>query len=197
MYEAGSSSGTTTSVSDTFKQSYSIAVETSGGRFGNGGGGGLSFTYSRSETSDQSLEIKKSRNTKLMVPGPSVDGIDHDRDLIYVWLNPQINLALTSTSAAWTFAGTGTAVIKRLYAGCLKTPSCTQDAKHPTCIPQNERDDLKQYGITEQDFPDILQRDVLATGVAPDPKRFKPLNFTFGYEPPFSPTDPVPTTTYT
>jgi hypothetical protein len=197
VYEAGSTAGTTTGVSNTFKQSYSIAADSGAGLLGNGGGAGLSFTYARSVTNDQSLEIKKSTNSKITVPGPSVDGIDHDRDLIYLWLNPQINLALTSSSAVWTFAGSDTAEIQYVRVGWLKNPSCSQDAQHPTCMPDDVRQKLKHFGITDADFLDIMQRDVLANGSTTlDAKRFRPLNFTFPYEPPYSQNDPVPTTTF-
>jgi hypothetical protein len=196
-YAAGSSAGTTTSVSDTFKQSYSIAADSGAGLIGNGGGAGLSFSYSRSVTNDQSIDVKKTTGTTITVPGPPVDGVDHNRDYIYVWLNPLMNLAVTSSSAVWTFAGTDVATIQRLSAGWLVNPSCRQDNDHPSCMPDNVRDDLKQFNVTEADFPDILQRDVLANGGALDPTRFQSLNFTFPYDPPFSPTDPVPTITYT
>jgi hypothetical protein len=114
--------------------------------------------------------------------------------LIYLLLNPQIDLALTSSSAVWTFVGADTAEIVYVYPGWLRNPSCHKDDTHPTCMPDNVRDKLKQFGVTEKDFPDILRNDVLANGQSPlDSKRFQPLNFTFPYEPPYSPTDPVPT----
>ena len=158
----------------------------------------MSFSYFRSVTDDQSIDVKKSTNKKITVPGPSVDGIDHDRDLIYLWLNPQINLSLTSSSAVWGFTGADTAEIIYVYPGWLRNPSCHKDATHPNCMPDDVRAKLKQYLVTEQDFPDILRYDVLANGSSVlDAKRFQSLNFTFPYEPPYSSTDPVPTVTIT
>jgi hypothetical protein len=97
--------------------------------------------------------------------------------------------------------GTGSAVVQYVYAG---------DLKNPSRMPPGVMQTLAHYGITAQDFPDILKRDPFAAPVrpirpvpatphaaaappAPDPARFKPLNLTFPYEPPYSATDPVPT----
>jgi hypothetical protein len=44
-------------------------------------------------------------NDKITVPGPLVNGINYDLDLIYLWLYPQVDLSLTSSSGVWTFAG--------------------------------------------------------------------------------------------
>ena len=196
-YGSGSTTGSTTSVSNSFKQAYSIAADTGAGFIGNGGGVGLSFTYGVNASDGEALDIKKSSNTTITRPGPSVDGIDHDRDTIYLWLNPVVSLSLNSSSAVWTFNGSGTADIQYVYVGWLRNPSCSQDATHPECMPDNMRSKLKAYGINEADFPDILAHDAFASGpTTPDPARYQALNFTFPYEPPFSATDPVPTTTF-
>jgi hypothetical protein len=197
VYQDASTAGTTTSVSSTFKQTYSVTADAGAGFIG-GGGAGLTFAYSRSVTDDQSLDIKKTRDTRITVPGPSVDGIDHDRDYIYLWLNPQINLALGPSSGVWTFTGEGIAEIQYVRLGWLRTPSCSQDATHPTCMPDNVRNTLRRFGVTEDDFPDIAQYDVFYNGsYVLDQNRFKSLNFTFPYEPPYSANDPVPTTEVT
>jgi hypothetical protein len=98
-YAAGSTTGTTTSSSQSFKQGYSISAEADGGFFGNTGGGGLSFEYSKSDTNDQSVDIKKSVGSKISYDGPGHDGVDHDYDAIYVWLNPTVDVGLTASSA--------------------------------------------------------------------------------------------------
>jgi hypothetical protein len=194
-YAAGSTAGTTTSVSNTFKQNYSVTADTGIGLIGSGVGGSLSFSYARSTTSDHSIELKKTTNSSIGLQGPRVDGIDHNRDLIYLWLNPQATIALTPSSAVWTFVGTPVPIIQFVEAGWLKDPSCTYDAQtHPTCMPDADRRTLRDYGVTEVDFPDILRHDVLATVPSTlDPKRFKSLNTTFPYEP----ADEVPTFSFT
>jgi hypothetical protein len=196
VYGASSTTGTTTSSSNSFKQNYSVSVNAGGGFLGSVQGG-LSFSYGRSTTDSQSLEIKKSGNTTIRADGPSQDGINHDHDLIYLWLNPKILLSMTSSSAAWTFTGTDTAEIQYVYVGWLKDPS-----KMPPGVTQA----LSRHGITaDKDFADILRRDPFAGGrrvplpVVPqplDPARFQSVHTTFPYEPPYSATDPVPTYTF-
>ena len=48
----------------------------------NGGEGTASYSYERSTTDTQSLELKNTSATKLTVPGPPMDGISHHRDVI-------------------------------------------------------------------------------------------------------------------
>jgi hypothetical protein len=55
VYEAGSTAGTSTSVSNTFKQSYSVSSDTGGGVIGSVAAG-LAFNYSKSVTDDQSID---------------------------------------------------------------------------------------------------------------------------------------------
>jgi hypothetical protein len=102
-YSAGSTTGVTTSASQSFKAANALSFEGEGGFLGSGGGGGLSFEFSRSVTDTQALEIKKSVTSTIGPwPGPSQDGINHDEDVIYLALKPTINLALSSSSAAWS-----------------------------------------------------------------------------------------------
>lgn len=183
-YGSGSTTGTTTSASSSFKQSYSITATAGGGVLGSVQVG-LGFSYGRNSTDTSSLDVKKSTSTTIQDSGPSSDGIDHDHDLIYLWLNPKIDVALTSRSAAWSFTGTDTADIQYVYVGWLKDP-----AKMPPGVAQA----LQRHGISAQDFGDILTRDRFANGgAALDSARFQSLHTTFPYEPPYSPGDPVPT----
>jgi hypothetical protein len=101
-YGASSTAGTTTSVSNSFKQSMSVTSDVSGGIFGNGVGSGLSFSYGQTVTDDHSTDIKKVAGSNLKILGGAVDGVDRNRDYIYLWLRPNLNLSLTSASAVWT-----------------------------------------------------------------------------------------------
>jgi hypothetical protein len=104
----------------------------------------------------QSLDIKKSTSSEISYSGPSSDGIDHDRDIIYLWLNPTINLQLTPTSAAWNLGDNPRADIQLVYVGWLKDPSKMQrDA--PGVVQR-----LQTYGITPADYPEILKADPFA-----------------------------------
>ena len=187
-YGAGSTAGVTTSANRSFKQNYAVAVKGGAGFLGTGGSAEFGFSYGHTDGDDSSLDIKRSTTTTIERPGPAADGINHDEDVIYLWLNPTIDLSLTASSASWTFVDTETAAIQFLFVGALKDPS-----KMPPGVMRQ----LQQHGITAADFPDILQRDPFSGGaVVPDPQRFTPLNFTFPYEPPLTSTDPVLTTTY-
>src|SRR5262249_39194368 len=124
-------------------------------------------------------------STEISDSGPSRDGIDHDHDLIYLWLNPTIDLQLTPTSAAWNLGDNPQADIQYVYVGWLKDPS------H---IPPGVVQRLQAHGITPQDYAEILKSDPFANGVSSiDPERFKTLNSTFPYEPPYAQGDSVPT----
>jgi hypothetical protein len=183
-YGSGSSTGTTTSSSNTFKASTQVSASVTGGVIGDATVGG-SFQYSNSSGTNQSLDIKKSTSSTISDSGPASDGIDHDHDLIYLWLNPEIDLQMTSSSAIWNLINTGTADIQYLYVGWLKDPS-----KVPPGLMQR----LQSHGVTALDFPTIMQRDPYANGSPPlDHTRYQSVNQTFPYEPPYSATDPVPT----
>jgi hypothetical protein len=182
-YGSGSSTGIVTSTTHSFKQGYGVTA--SGGVITKIGG---SFNYTRSSSRTDAMDIKKVDSTTITVRGPGVDGIHHDRDLIYLWLNPQVRLDLTPTSAAWTFGDTSTADIQYVYVGWLQNPSS---------MPPGVVSRLQSYGITPAEYPEILKADPFATANTIDPARFIVLNTTFPYEPPFAPGDPVPTYSFT
>jgi hypothetical protein len=183
-YGSGSTTGTTTSATKTFKQSYSITATAGVGILGNGGSVGVSFGYGRNSTDTQALNITKATTSTIQDVGPSTDGIDHDHDLIYLWLNPTVNVTLTGKQAAWSISGAGTAEIQYVYVGWLK---------HPDQLPPGVAQIFQKHGLTAQDYANILKQDPFANGPGTVGARFKPLNTTFPYEPPFSASDPVPT----
>jgi hypothetical protein len=208
-YGSGSSTGSTVSASNSFKQSNTITATTEGGITGVvGTQAEASFGVTHSSSNSSSLDIKRSSTSEINDVGPAADGINHDHDLIYLWLNPTVQLKLfptvsgTVSSVVWQPVNTSQTVVTYVYVGWLKNPSQ---------IPPGELQLLQRYGITPQDFPEMLKADpfantsrfssVLRTDTVPDPRRFQPLFTTFPYEPPFGPGDPVPTfkftTTYT
>lgn len=177
-YGSGSTTGSTVSASKSFKQSYKVSVSSKVGGLGTEGSVGASFGYGRNSTNAESLDIKKATSTEINHRGPSIDGIDHDRDQIWLWLNPSVRLSLTPTSAEWTLESNGPADIQYVYVGHLKDPS-----RMPPGVAQR----LQTYGITPQDFPEILRADPFANGTPTiDANRFEALLTTFPYEPPFA-----------
>jgi hypothetical protein len=177
VYASGSTAGTTTSSSQTFKDGIGVSVQSKADLFGNGGGAQLAFSFDQSQTSTQTLDIKKSSATTLQVSGPNADGIDHGYDSIWLWLNPSVDVAVTTNSAAWTFNGTSTAVIQYVYLDWLANNGAT--------MPATVKATLAQWGITPNDFAGIAGRDPWSqTNPTLDPARYIPLNQSFPYEPP-------------
>ncbi|HEY6990291.1 MAG TPA: carboxypeptidase-like regulatory domain-containing protein [Bryobacteraceae bacterium] len=185
-YGSGSTAGTTVGSSNSFKQSYKLTATAS---FGDPKVEsldlGLSFAYGRNSTDTSAMDIKKTKAAEINVKGPGVDGIDHDRDQIWLWLNPRVRMQMRPQDATWTFEDGQTADIQFVFVGHLK---------HPDQIPPGVLQRLQKYGITPADYTDILKADPFANGAAAiDPSRYKSLHTTFPYEPPFAPGDPATT----
>ena len=186
-YASSSTTGTTTTVAHSFQQDYALELDNAVS-FGATGEANLSFTYGVSNTDTHAFEISKSASAKIEYQGNSKDGIDHDRDQIYLWLNPAIRVGITPAASLLAFTGSEPMDIQYLYVGQLNghtppSPGVMQA--------------LQRYGITAADFPDILKHDPLADGSATfDPARFAPLGTTIPYTPPFAAADPVPVITY-
>jgi hypothetical protein len=186
-YGSGSTAGSTVSASHTFKQGYAVSVLAKGGVLSKAEIG-VSFGYSRSSSDSEELEIKKTTSTVIRQNGPAVDGIDHDRDLIWLWLCPIVQLSLTPTAAEWTVDDSQIAKIQYVYVGWLKEPSA---------MPQDVMDQLQACGITTDDFAEILQANPFADDTLPiETDRFEALPITFPYEPPYAPGDSPPTLTF-
>ncbi len=187
-YGNGSTWGSTTTCEDGFKQEYTTTVSATGGFLGESSGS-LIFGYGRSSTDSKATEIKKSSSTTISLGGPSVDGIDHDRDLIWLWLNPKLRVSLpTATAIEWKLDNSEPMDIQYVYVGHLKDPS-----QMPPGVAQR----LAYYGITTADYAEILEADPYAYGAVPVSSRYVSLNTTFPYEPPYAPGDPVPTLNFT
>jgi hypothetical protein len=181
-YTSASIAGTTVSSDQTFKDEQSVSVEISetGGLGGAGGG----FEVAQSTTDSQSLQIKNSATHILSQGGPSLDGINHDHDEIWLLLKPTINIAVSSFTTRWSLAAADAkATLQYVYVGWLNG--------HETMPPQ-VLTFLQGAGITPQDYPIIMAHDPFATGSSMDPNRFLPEGSTYPYEPPLTPNDPVP-----
>jgi hypothetical protein len=79
--------------------------------------------------------------------------------------------------------GTNIADVQYVYVAWLKNPQ-----NMPPGVAQR----LQTYGITTAEYPNILARDPLAGGAAPDVQRYHPINMTFPYEPPLNAGDSPP-----
>jgi hypothetical protein len=188
-YQVGGSTQWTTSGSHSFKQGITVTASIKQDAAGGGGGSAsASYGWNRSDTDSQSLDIKQTWTQTETVSGPSGDGINHDFDEIWLWLGPNIDITLGSSSVEWTLthndssipakcktAPPGIDIIRPFFAGQF-TGSLALD--------QEQIDTLNCYGITAQDFPEILRHDPFASNPVPDPARYIYTGYTCPYIPP-------------
>ena len=183
-YNSSSSTGTTVSIGSSFKDGVSATL-TSNDKSNSGDSFGLSV--SETSSNDSGMTIKKSQSNDIKVPGPSADGINHDEDVFYVWLNPQFEVSVDPhNNLDWQLGTTGpTMTVQRVFVGWLKNPST---------MPAGIQQQLTAAGLTQADFAAILKLDPCSSTCATvDPNRFVPLTFSFPYDPPLNATDSVPT----
>jgi hypothetical protein len=199
--------GTSSSWSKSFSNSTTITVGFSATNSIVGGlNGSVSTQWSQTAETDGSIAIEKTTSTSTLVRGPldSNLGIDHDFDIVFVWLNPRADFYVTSPSAAnWSYTfdqrdpANGMDVIQ-LFVSQLKNPSTITDPNIITRLAKTW-DTSGLGGLTNADLLAIAQRDPFWNlGTTPastvDPTRFDVEGGeTFSYIPP--PPGGQPTTT--
>jgi len=104
--------GTSLSFSNSFSNAVSLSVSLTTGVHFFIFGGDFTSTFSNEFTQEldtsSSIAIEETRERTTTVPGPLSDtvGLDHDQDIIWVWLNPVLHFTLTSpTGVVWTGVG--------------------------------------------------------------------------------------------
>jgi hypothetical protein len=185
-YANGSTTGTTTSISQSFKAGFTITASV--GTMLSGGSAAVSA--STQTTDSASLDIRKTATFDISVGGPPADGIDHNKDRIYLWLNPLLTITIDpQNNLNWQLGVSGpTMIIQYLEVAWLKNPAL---------IPPGVQQQLTAAGVKPTDYPNILNANPFASGATTiDPNRFLPTSQSFPYEPPDSPSDPVPVQKY-
>lgn len=190
-YASGSSTGTSTSTTSSFKAG--ISVEASTGLDLGVVKLGLTTQFGASVTNtDLSSEnITKSQTFDIKVPGPGADGISHDHDMFMLMLNPLLAVSVyPGNYMFWTMGVDGAVMnIQSVYVGWLKNPAT---------MAAGVKQQLDAAGLTAADYTQILAANPFAQGAtAIDPNRFLATPQTFPYEPPFSAADPVFTSSIT
>jgi hypothetical protein len=187
-YGSESSLGTTVSMSKTVKKEVGVTVTAGAMVAGNGGSVSASFATSKSTTDSASLEIKKTTTSTLHGPTVCQDGINHDFDTIYLWLNPQFDVTMTGDTLTWQPTPGAVTDIQWVTVQQLKGSASLSDGM------QNA---VQAYGIDQADFAEILRVDPFAAdpSATPDPSRFVPIGMTFPYEPSPTPGYVPPSTT--
>ncbi len=185
-YFKGSELGSKTTAENSFKSDFGLTAST---------GFGVGFidwdvkvnaTQSTTNTSLDSLTITKKEGHELTINGPGIDGIDHNRDKIVLWLRPKLNFVMNrdGTEGLWGVDTDKKMTLLHVYVGDLLDPS-RMNVQTSTF--------LLSAGITEQHYPDILSTHPLLNNETLDPDRFiheARLNFT----PPYDPDDESPMT---
>ena len=121
QYANGSTTGTTTSASSSFKGAVDVKAQV-GGMLDSAS---VDFSASKSETDSQSVEFTQGRSFTITVHGPSQDGINHDDDLFYLWLNPTLSVTVDPhKSVSWMISIDGQEMnIQPVAVGELKNPA--------------------------------------------------------------------------
>jgi hypothetical protein len=170
-YGAGSTIGTTTSVTQSFKADVSVQLSGSGEFLGLKGGIDISFGSVFSNATTTQTDVQESINADMKVNGVPGDAVNHDYDQIVLLLGPQVTV--TSFPSApprqvqWAMNLSGT-IPQVVLVGWLK-------GTMP--MPSNVAATLSQYGVTPPEYPAILLADPFANDTsgmtAPDPRRFQ------------------------
>jgi len=198
LYASGSTTGTTDSISNSFKDSVDVSVSVSNIPIISLGVS-ADFTASQQTGSTTQVNINKGANNQIIVPGPGADGINHSYDLFYLWLNPQLNVTIDHLgNVAWEIGVNGQdMLIQYVYAEWLLNPSL---------MPPGVVQALAGAGLTTADYDQILACNPFYAGAATgDPNRVAPIEpgrfvlttHSFPYEPPQAADDLVPLMTYT
>lgn len=151
-YTNQTSSGTTVSASHAFTGGIT-ATATVGSPFASAS---ISVNASKTIGDSNSLQIQSTAAAQLSLKGPAADGIDHDYDIFYIWLNPIISVNATPQNAAtWALGFTGPEPnVIDVQVGELKNP--------PTIPRTHNMTTLQQAGLTQSDFDTILKSDPFA-----------------------------------
>lgn len=194
-YGTSTAMGSSTTVSSSFTDGGSASTSLGFG-LGSMAGGSASLSGSWTETLDSSssVAVNKSAAIDSALPGPasSADGINHDLDLIAVWVNPQVNLmASYPTGLQWNLGNdsrdpvAGGMEVQYVYVGWLRNPA-TMPASVTAALGRSWAG--PGQGLGSSDYAAILGEDPFALPSAAnsiDPKRFDPVGGqTFAYEPP-------------
>jgi hypothetical protein len=185
-YSSQSTTGTIDSVSSSFKAGVTVGANISAGL-----GVNASFGVSVTAGSTSQLTVTKSETVDIAVTGPHSDGINHDYDVVYLLMNPVLDVTVIGNDVDWTLGVSGTtAIIQYVLVEWLQTPSLMPSSVYQLLV--------TDAGMTQDDFDAILALNPFAadnTATPPSP-RYVPTQFSFPYEPAAQGAS-VPTITYT
>ncbi|MDP9008954.1 MAG: hypothetical protein M3N91_09670 [Pseudomonadota bacterium] len=110
-YSSGFLNGTSVSTNQSFVNNVTLKVTNSGNfitpvGISGSASGSVSVGWSQETDSSSSLAIQNQDSSGLVVPGPvsSAAGVDHNYDIVYVWINPELSYTVFPGSEV-DFAG--------------------------------------------------------------------------------------------
>ena len=193
--------GSSTSDSQTYTSATTVAVKITAGldfiSLAHGTAtAGVSKTWSQENDTSSSIAINTTASNSDIIPGPlsSTVGVDHDYDVIWVWLNPMVTLAVgpnTVVDTGLAYNGADDAAemeVVPLYVSWLKNPS-TIPASVAARLARSW-DTSGVGGLTTEDYQIILVADPFEASSTYDPNTDAGHRFdlqegqTFNYEPP-------------
>lgn len=210
VYSNGYVRGTSNTIEGTFSSGDTLSVKLDfGGPIGRLVGTDLSATVSGSysEEQDTTNQDSVSITTSLdeTIPGPvsSSVGIDHDNDIIWVWLNPGISISIPTPNS----------IVENGYGFNAADPLNEMDIiflyvawlKNPSIMPADVASRLARTwdtsgigGLTTADYSSILAADPFVNNPSFNPNSDTSSRFTleigqnFSYEPATAGLQPVP-----
>ena len=200
-YTGSTMRGSSTSDSQTYTSATTLAVKiTAGLNFISLAHGtttaGVSQTWSQENDTSSSIAINTTAGNSDIIDGPlsSAAGVDHDYDVIWVWLNPMVTLAVGPTTVVDTGFGynaeddAAEMEVVPLYATWLKNPS-TIPAEVAARLARSW-DTSGVGGLTTEDYGSILAADPFEASSTYNPNTDSGHRFDlqegqyFNYEPP-------------
>ena len=178
-YGSSTQLGSSVSSSKTFKKSAGVTVTAKADFAGNGASASVGYSASESNTDKSALDLKKTSQYDGKVTGPEDDGVDHDMDQIWFWVQPSVLVSVFNKNISWDL-NNNEQIIQYLTVGQLK-----KFVNDPTSIDNDAvGGPLKAIGFQQSDFKAMLDADPFWNGIyIIDPNRFVRLAQTFPYEP--------------
>ncbi len=209
-YGANFIRGTSETIGNTFKDETSWGVTLSSGKLDikvveleTNANITSSYSQQTDTSSTKSISVQSRDGHTILGPASSTSGIDHDYDVVWIWLNPAVKITLTGpASVQWN----GYAYNKADPANEMDVIWLyVRELKNPSLIPPNVASRLARIwdqsgvgGLTAQDYADILaQTSPFATNPAFDPNtdtsgRYSlQVGKTFNYKPAIAGGQPV------
>ena len=178
-YSASFTRGGSTSITNSFNDQTSVTVSQSGkfniGSYGAELSTSITGLYSQGNdsTTGNSWSVTTTGGDIIYGPASSSVGIDHNYDVIWVWLNPAVNLTLTGpASITWGgYAFNPADPVNEMDV----IPLYVYELKNPSLIPANVAARLARTwdpalgGLTAADFATILESNPYVTNPSYDP----------------------------